>query len=42
MKKKKSKNKISNEERIRRTIQSQKAVQGYAVIGNIDRNFIIG
>ena len=42
MKKKKSKKKISNEERIRRTIQSQKAVQGYAVIGNIDRNFIIG
>ena len=42
MKKKKSNKKISNEERIRRTIQSQRAVQGYAVIGNIDRNFIIG
>lgn len=42
MKKKKSKKKISNEERIRRTIQSQRAVQGYAVIGSIDRNFIIG
>ena len=42
MKKKKSKKKISDEERIRRTIQSQRAVQGYAVIGNIDRNFIIG
>ena len=42
MKKKKSKKKISNEERIRRTIQSQRAVQSYAGIGNIDRNFIIG
>ena len=36
------KKKISNEERIRRTVQSQRAVQGYAVIGNIDRNFKIG
>ena len=34
--------KITNEERLRRAIQSQKAVQGYVVIGNIDRNFIIG
>ena len=39
---KKSKKKISNEERLRRTIQSQRAIQGYVVIGNIDRNFIIG
>ena len=38
----KRKQKITNEERLRRTIQSQKAVQGYVVIGNIDRNFIIG
>lgn len=36
------KKKISNEERLRRTIQSQRAVQGYVAIGNIDRNFIIG
>ena len=43
MKKKiKEKQKITNEERLRRTIQSQKAIQGYVVIGNIDRNFIIG
>ena len=42
MKKKKSKKKISNEERIRRTIQSQRAIQGYVAIGNIDGNFIIG
>ena len=41
-KKHKRKQEISNEERLRRTIQSQKAVQGYVVIGNIDRNFIIG
>ena len=34
--------KITNEERIRRTIQSQKSVQGYVAIGNIDKNFIIG
>ena len=39
---KKSKKKITNEERLRRTIQSQKAVQDYVAIGNIDRNFIIG
>ena len=42
MKKKKSKKKITDEERLRRTIQSQRAIQGYAAIGNIDRNFIIG
>ena len=42
MKKKKSKKKITDEERVRRTIQSQRAIQGYAAIGNIDRNFIIG
>lgn len=41
-KKNKRKQKITNEERLRRIIQSQKAVQGYVVIGNIDRNFIIG
>ena len=39
---KKSKNKITDEERLRRTIQSQRAIQGYVAIGNIDRNFIIG
>lgn len=39
---KKSKKKIRNEERLRRTIQSQKAIQGYVCIGNIDRNFRIG
>ena len=33
--------KITNEERLRRTIQSQRAIQGYVVIGNIDRNFMI-
>ena len=42
MKNKKSKKKITNEERLRRTIQSQRAVQGYVAIGNIDRNFRIG
>lgn len=36
------KKKISNEERLRRTIQSQRAIQGYVAIGNIDGNFIIG
>ena len=39
---KKSKKKITNKERLRRTIQSQKDTQGYVCIGNIDRNFIIG
>ena len=42
MGKKKSKKKITDEERLRRTIQSQRANQAYAAIGNIDRNFIIG
>ena len=42
MEKKNKKTKITNEERLRRAIQSQRAVQGYAVIGNIDRNFTIG
>ena len=42
MKKKNKKTKITNEERLRRTIQLQRAVQGYVDIGNIDRNFIIG
>ena len=42
MKNKKSKKKITNEERLRRTIQSQRATQGYVAIGNIDRNFRIG
>lgn len=36
------KKKISNEERLRRTIQSQRAIQGYVAIGNINRNFRIG
>ena len=36
------KKKITNKERIRRIIQSQRVIQGYVVIGNIDRNFIIG
>ena len=39
---KKSKKKITNKESLRRTIQSQRAIQGYAAIGNIDGNFIIG
>ena len=42
MVKKNKRNKITNKERLRRAIQSQKAIQGYVVIGNIDRNFIIG
>lgn len=42
MPKKNKRNKITNEEKLRRTIQSQRAVQGYVVIGNIDRNFVIG
>ena len=36
------KNKISNKEKIRRTIQSQIVVHGYVSIGNIEGNFIIG
>ena len=40
--KQKLKRKITNEERLRRTIQSQRAIQGYACIGNIDRYFMIG
>ena len=39
---KKSEKKITNEERLRRTIQSQRAIKGYVVIGSIDRNFRIG
>ena len=39
---KKSEKKITNEERLRRTIQSQRVIQGYVAIGNIDGNFIIG
>lgn len=35
------KKKISQKEKIRRQIQSQRAKQGYVVIGNIN-NFIIG
>ena len=42
MGKKKSKKKITDEERLRRTIQSQRAIQGYVAIGNINRNFRIG
>ena len=38
----KLKKKITNEERLRRTIQSQRAIKGYVCIGNIDRNFRIG
>lgn len=36
------KKKISQKEKIRRQIQSQKAKKGYFAIGNIDNNFIIG
>ena len=36
------KKKITNKERLRRTIQSQRTIQGYVCIGNIDRNFRIG
>ena len=39
---KKSKKKITNKEKLRRTIQSQRAVQGYVTTGNLDRNFMIG
>lgn len=35
------KKKISQKEKIRRQIQSQRAKQGYVVLGNIN-NFIIG
>lgn len=42
MVKKNKRNKITNKERLRRTIQSQRAIKGYAAIGNIDRNFRIG
>ena len=42
MTEKKRKKKITNKEKLRRTIQSQRAVQGYVAIGNIDGNFIIG
>lgn len=36
------KKKISQKEKIRRQIQSQRAKQGYVAIGNLDNNFIIG
>lgn len=36
------KKKITNKEKLRRIIQSQRAIQGYVCIGNIDRNFRIG
>lgn len=39
---KKSKKKITNKEKLRRTIQSQRVVQGYVAVGNLDRNFMIG
>lgn len=39
---KKSKKKITNKEKLRRTIQSQRAVQGYVAVGNLDGNFMIG
>ena len=39
---KKSKKKITNKEKLRRTMQSQRAVQGYVTIGNLDRNFMVG
>ena len=42
MVKKNKRNKITNEERLRRIIQSQRAIQSYVAIGNIDRSFIIG
>ena len=42
MLKKIKRNKITNEERLRRTIQSQRAIKGYVAIGSIDRNFRIG
>lgn len=42
MGKKKLKKKVTNEERLRRIIQSKRAVKGYVAIGNIDRNFRIG
>ena len=35
MKKKKSKKKITNEERLRRTIQFQRTIKGYVAIGKI-------
>lgn len=42
MAKKNKRNKITNEEILRRTIQFQRTIKGYVAIGNIDRNFIIG
>ena len=36
------KKKITDKERLRRTIQSQRAIKGYVCIGNIDGNFVIG
>ena len=42
MLKKNKRNKITNKERLRRTIQSQRAIQGYVCIGNTDGNFVIG
>lgn len=36
------KKKISQKEKIRRQIQSQRAKQCYVAIGNMDNNFIIG
>ena len=42
MLKKNKRNKISNKERLRRTIQSQRDIKGYVAIGSIYRNFRIG
>ena len=36
------KKKISNKERIRRIIQSQRATQGFVAIGNIEGNSMFG
>ena len=35
MLKKNKRSKITNEERLRRTIQSQRAIKGYVAIGNV-------
>lgn len=42
MGKKKLKKKITSEENLRRTVQSQRATQGYVCLGNIDKNFRMG
>ena len=39
---KKNKRKVTNKEKLRRIIQSQRATQGFVAIGNIEGNAMFG